>query len=195
MRKGNSMINQDLVKTQEILKKELGIKNLFELPKLSKIVINMGVKDVLIDKKNIEKGIEIMKQISGQRPKITKAKKAIAGFKLREGDSVGLVLTLRGKRMHDFFKKLVTIVFPRLRDFHGVSRDSFDGHGNYTLGFTETTVFPEIDPGKIDTARAGQGLEVVIVTTAKDNKSGFALLSAMGMPFKKVSAKGGSAIG
>ena len=183
MRKGNIAMDK---KARETLKKELGIENIMALPKLSKIVLNMGVKDVLIDKKNIEKGIEIMKEISGQKPKITKAKKAIAGFKLRQGDSVGLMVTLRGKRMHGFFRKLVTIVFPRFKDFHGVSKVSFDGNGNYTLGFTETTVFPEIDPGKIDKI---QGLEIVIVTTAKDDKRGFALLSAMGMPFVKVKSE------
>ena len=183
MRKGNIVMDK---KAQEILQKELGIKNPMALPNLSKIVINMGVKDALIDKKNVEKATAIMAEITGQKPKVTKAKKAIAGFKLREGEAIGLMVTLRGKRMRDFFKKLVTIVFPRLKDFHGVSRDSFDGHGNYTLGFTETTVFPEIDPGKIDKI---QGLEIVVVTTAKDNKRGFALLSTLGMPFRKLNIK------
>ena len=167
---------------QEMLKKELGIKNQMALPHLSKIVVNMGVKDALIDKKNLEKGSSIMGQITGQKPKITRAKKAIAGFKLREGDAIGLVVTLRGKRMYNFFKKLVTIVCPRFKDFHGVSRESFDGHGNYTLGLTETTVFPEIEPSGIDKI---QGLEIVIVTTAKEDKKGLALLSALGMPFQK----------
>ena len=110
------------------------------------------------------------------------AKKSIASFKLREGDEIGLMVTLRGKRMYDFYQKLVTIVFPRIRDFHGVDKKSFDGHGNYTLGFEESMVFTEIDPSKIDKI---QGLEISIVTKAKDDKQGYALLKALGMPFKK----------
>lgn len=173
------------VKNQEALQKELGIKNPMGLPKLRKIIVNMGVKNALVDKKNIEKASSILAQITGQKPKVTKAKKAIAGFKLRAGEPIGLMVTLRGERMQSFFKKLVSVVFPRLKDFHGVSKESFDGHGNYTLGFSETTVFPELDPSKIDTATLGQGLEIVIVTTAKDDKRGLALLSALGMPFAK----------
>ena len=166
----------------KILQKELGIKKSHAVPKLSKIVLNMGVKDALSDKKNIEKASEIMSQIAGQKPRIMKAKKSISSFKLREGDEVGLMATLRGKRMYDFYQKLTTIVLPRFRDFHGVKRESFDGHGNYTLGFEENTVFPEIDPSKIDRI---QGLEVSIVTTAKNNEEGYALLKALGMPFRK----------
>jgi len=171
--------------TKEIvnqLKKELGIKNNMALPKLLKIVVNMGVKDALLDKKSVEKAAGVIAQITGQKPKITKAKKSISTFKLREGDEVGLVVTLRGKRMYDFFEKITTIVLPRLRDFHGVKTTSFDKHGNYTLGFVESAVFPEIDPAKVDKI---QGLEVSIVTTAKDDKEGLALLKALGMPFKK----------
>jgi len=170
---------------KEIAKKlqtELGIKNTHAVPVLKKIVLNMGVKDALADKKNIEKSSEILGQIAGQKPKVMKAKKSIAAFKLREGDQIGLMVTLRGRMMYDFYQKLVTIVFPRIRDFHGVSNKSFDGHGNYTLGFSENTVFPEIDPSKIDRI---QGLEVSIVTTARDNKEGAALLKALGMPFRK----------
>jgi len=164
------------------LQTELEIKNPMSVPKLKKIVINMGVKDALADKKNIERASEILAQISGQKPKIVKAKKSIATFKLREGDEIGLVTTLRGDRMYDFFEKLVAIVFPRVRDFRGVGRNSFDGKGNYTLGFAESIVFPEIDPGKIDKI---QGLELSIVTTARNNKEGMALLEALGMPFVK----------
>ncbi|PIP74387.1 MAG: 50S ribosomal protein L5 [Candidatus Levybacteria bacterium CG_4_9_14_3_um_filter_35_16] len=164
------------------LKKELGIKNNMALPKLLKIVVNMGVKDALLDKKSVEKAAGILAQISGQKPKVTKAKKSIATFKLRAGDEVGLAVTLRGKRMYDFFEKITTIVLPRLRDFHGVKTTSFDKHGNYTLGFVESAVFPEIDLAKVDKI---QGLEISIVTTARDNKEGFALLKALGMPFKK----------
>lgn len=170
---------------KEIAKKletELGIKNVHAVPMLSKIVVNMGVKDAVLDKKNMEKAAEILALITGQKPRIMKAKKSISAFKLREGEEIGLMVTLRGKRMYDFYQKLVTIVFPRLRDFHGVKKESFDGHGNYTLGFAESTVFPEIDPSKIDKV---QGLEVSITTTAKNDEQGIALLRALGMPFAK----------
>lgn len=168
---------------KEKLQKESSLKNPMSVPSLSKIVINMGVKDALIDKKNLEKGTAVLAQITGQKPKWTSAKKSISSFKLREGDKIGLVVTLRGKKMYDFFERLISVVLPRFRDFHGVKKESFDGQGNYTLGFIESTVFPEIDPGKIDKA---QGFEVTIVTTANDNKTGFTLLKAMGMPFEKV---------
>ena len=164
------------------LKENLGIKNTYATPRLSKIVINMGVRDVLLDKKNMEKGSAILSRIAGQKAKVMKAKKAISTFKLRQGDEIALMVTLRGKRMYDFFEKLTKIVLPRIRNFSGVSRNSFDGRGNYTLGFPESTVFPEIDPGKVDKI---QGFEVSIVTSAADDKSGFALLKALGMPFVK----------
>lgn len=164
------------------LKEKLGIKNIFAVPHLSKILVNMGVKDAISDKKNMEKGASLMVKITGQKPKVTKAKKSISTFKLREGEEIGLVVTLRGKRMYDFFEKLTKIVLPRIRDFRGVRTTSFDGRGNYTLGFSESTVFPEIDPSTIDRI---QGLEINIVTTAKDDKEGFELLSIMGMPFQK----------
>lgn len=157
-------------------------KNIHAVPKIDKIVLNMGIKDALVDKKNIEEAAKILSLISGQHPKTTYAKKAISSFKLRKGDAIGLAVTLRGKRMYDFFDKLISIVLPRLRDFHGVSRDSFDQRGNYTLGFREHTVFPEIDPGKIEKVR---GLEITIATTAKNKEEGKALLEALGMPFKK----------
>lgn len=163
------------------LQSELGMRNVHQVPRLSKIMINMGVKDALLDKKNLEKAQEVLGKIAGQRPKIVKAKKSIATFKLRQGDEMALLVTLRGKRMYDFFEKLTKIVLPRLRDFHGVSQGSFDGHGNYTLGFTENTVFPEVDPAALDKIR---GLEVTIVTTAKNNDQGLVLLKALGMPFK-----------
>ncbi|MBI2195667.1 MAG: 50S ribosomal protein L5 [Candidatus Levybacteria bacterium] len=164
------------------LKEELGIKNVHQIPSMVKIVVNMGVKDAVIDKKNLELAKEQLTQVVGQKPKITKAKTSIAAFKLREGDKIGLVVTLRGRRMYEFFEKLVNVVFPRLRDFHGISKDSFDGRGNFTLGFSETTVFPEIDPGKVEKA---QGLEITIVTNAKDDKKAASLLTALGMPFQK----------
>ncbi len=165
------------------LKEDLGIKNVHRIPKLSKIVINMGVKDALVDKKNVDKAAEILGLIAGQKPAVMKAKKSISTFKLREGDPVGVMVTLRGKRMYDFYQKLTSIVFPRLRDFHGVKLNSFDGKGNYTLGFPESTVFPEIDPSRADKQ---QGLEISIVTTAKKDEEGRELLKALGMPFQKV---------
>lgn len=167
------------------LKEELGIKNSMAVPSLSKIVLNLGVRNATSDKKNIEIAASALAEIAGQKPKVTAAKKSIATFKLREGDKIGLVVTLRGKRMYDFFEKLVSIVFPRIRDFHGIKKNSFDGGGNYTLGFAEISVFPEIDVGKMDTALLGQGLEISIVTTAHDKKEGYAFLSALGMPFQK----------
>lgn len=168
------------------LQSKLGLKNVMAVPSLSKIVVNMGVKDAILDKKNLEKASVILSQVTGQKPKWTKAKKSISSFKLREGDKVGLVVTLRGKKMYDFFERLISVVMPRFRDFHGVGEAGFDGSGNYTLGFTESTVFPEIDPGKIDpSAGSGQGFEVTIVTTAGNDKKGFALLKALGMPFEK----------
>jgi large subunit ribosomal protein L5 len=164
------------------LKEELKLGNVMAVPSLSKIVINMGVKDAIADKKNMEKGAAILAQVTGQKPKWAIAKKSISSFKLREGDKIGLVVTLRGRRMYDFLERLISVVMPRFRDFHGVKKTSFDGNGNYTLGFTESTVFPEIDPGKIDKI---QGFEVTIATTAADDKGGFALLKALGMPFTK----------
>lgn len=165
------------------LQQTLKLKNSLAYPKLTKIVFNVGVKGALEDKKNIEKISQVLAQITGQKPKVTRAKKSIATFKLREGDLIGLVVTLRGKRMYSFFDKLVRIVMPRIRDFHGVRRGSFDGRGNYTLGFTEYSVFPEVDIGSIDRL---QGLEITIATNAKDDKTGFILFEALGMPFEKL---------
>lgn len=164
------------------VREKLGIKNPMATPRLSKITVNMGVKNAVADKKNVEEAAEILGQITGQKVKITKAKKSIASFKLREGEPIGVMATLRGERMYDFFQKLVAIVLPRLRDFRGVSGRSFDGRGNYTLGLSEYTVFPEIDPGKVNKV---QGLEVCVITTAKNNEEGMALLTILGMPFEK----------
>src|SRR3989344_8633099 len=164
------------------LKKELSLTNDMSIPKITKIVINAGIKDALSDKKNIDNALTILTQITGQKPKVTAAKKSIASFKLREGDKIGAMVTLRGKRMYDFLNKLIAIVFPRLRDFRGVETSKFDGRGNYSIGFSEIQVFPEIDPSKID---KNQSLQVTIITTAQDNKQGEALLRALGMPFAK----------
>lgn len=164
------------------LQTKLGIKNPMDVPMLSTIIVNMGVKEALSDKKSIQLTSGVLAQITGQKAKVTRAKKSIATFKLREGEEIGVMVTLRGKRMYDFFTRLTTIILPRIRDFHGTSTKQFDGHGNYALGFSEYTVFPEIDPGKMDKV---QGLQVVIKTTAKDDKEGVALLEALGMPFIK----------
>ncbi len=169
-------------KIAEQLKGELGIKNVMATPRITKIVVNIGVKDVLSDKKNIENSVAILAQITGQKPKVTAARKSIATFKLREGDKIGAAVTLRGKRMYDFYEKLVGIVLPRLRDFRGVSLKSFDGRGNYSMGFSEATVFPEVDTSKIE---KNQGLEITIVTSAKNDKEAMALLKSLGMPFAK----------
>lgn len=164
------------------LQKELNMKNPMSVPRISKIVVNMGVKDAVADKKNIEKMAVILGQITGQKAKITKAKKAIASFKLRIGDPIGLVVTLRGARMYDFYDKLTKIVLPRIKDFRGVKRTSFDKTGNYTLGLYEYSVFPEIDPGSVEKL---QGMEIVIVTNATNNQDAMSLLTALGMPFTK----------
>ena len=142
----------------------------------------MGVGRALDDPKYLESAANDLTVITGQKPAVRKAKKAVAAFKLKAGDTVGLMVTLRGKRMRDFFEKLVNIVLPRLRDFHGVSRKSFDGSGNYSLGIEEHTVFPEIDSNKVDRVK---GLEVTLVTTAKNDEEGLKLLEKLGMPFVK----------
>jgi large subunit ribosomal protein L5 len=168
------------------LQTALGVTNPMALPRLQKIVLNMGVKGAVADKKLIEKMAGALGEVSGQKPKVTRAKKAIAGFKLRQGDAIGLVVTLRGKRMYSFLDKLIRIVLPRLKDFRGVKRTSFDARGNYTLGLYEYSVFPEIDPASVDRL---QGMEIVFVMGAKSKKEGFALLEAMGMPFAKEAPK------
>lgn len=163
--------------------------NLLAKPKISKIVINIGLKEALSEKKVLESIGEQLRQITGQKPVTTFARKAIAAFKLREGEAIGLKVTLRGKRMNDFLKKLVQIVLPRVRDFKGVSPSGFDGRGNYTLGVTEMLIFPEIDFAKIDKDSLSQykakGLEITIVTTAENNEEGRKLLEEAGMPFSK----------
>lgn len=156
--------------------------NPFAKPKITKVVINMGLKEALLDKKVLESVSTQLAQITGQKPITTFARKAIAAFKLRKGDPIGVKVTLRGKRMDDFLKKLTGIVLPRVRDFKGVSVSGFDGRGNYTLGIEEILIFPEVDFAKIDKSR---GLEVTFVTTAKNNEEGKKLLEEMGMPFSK----------
>lgn len=161
---------------------ELKRKSLLSVPKLEKIVVNIGLKEALENSKAVEIVAKDLAVITGQKPIITKAKKAIAAFKLREGDKIGMKVTLRKKRMYDFLEKLIAIVLPRVRDFRGVSKDSFDKDGNYTLGLGEYLVFPEVDTGKIDKIR---GLEITLVIKAKAKEEAKRLLELMGMPFKK----------
>ena len=160
----------------------LGYKNQLEVPMLKKIVVNMGMGEAMSDSKYLDGGLNDMKAITGQKPLITRAKKSIATYKIREGGPVGCIVTLRGQRMYDFFSKLVNLVLPRLRDFKGVSPKSFDGRGSYNLGLKEQIVFPEIKYDKVDNIR---GMDIAIVTTARTNKEGLELLKALGMPFRK----------
>ncbi|MCQ2800540.1 MAG: 50S ribosomal protein L5 [Bacilli bacterium] len=153
-----------------------------QIPALSKIVINIGVGDATQDSKKLEEAVSELTLISGQKPIITKAKKSIATFKLREGQEIGCKVTLRGLRMYDFFDKLVSIALPRVRDFRGVSKNAFDGRGNYTLGIKEQLIFPEIDYDKVAKVR---GMDIVIVTTAKNDAEAYTLLELLGMPFHR----------
>lgn len=164
------------------LTEKFGYTSRMEVPKLEKIVLNMGVGDATTDSKYLDAALKELEVIAGQKPVITKAKKSIAGFKLREGNKIGCKVTLRGERMYIFLEKLVKIALPRVRDFRGISRGSFDGRGNYTLGIKEQLIFPEVDYDAIVKIR---GLDVVIVTTAKTNEEALELLSGFGLPFKK----------
>ena len=164
------------------LMKEIGIKNPLAVPKLEKIILNIGLGEALKDKSVLDKIGKQLAIISGQKPLATLARKSIAGFKLRKGNKIGLKVTLRGKRMYNFLEKLLTVVLPRVKDFRGVSPNSFDGFGNYTLGIEEQIVFPEIEFTEIGKIK---GLEITIVTSAKNNEEGKRLLELMGAPFKK----------
>ena len=156
--------------------------SVMEIPKLEKIVINMGCGDAVSNSKVLDDAVEELKIITGQKPVVTRAKKSIANFKLREGMPIGCKVTLRGERMYEFLDKLVSIALPRVRDFHGVSQDAFDGRGNYTLGVKEQLIFPEIN---FDKVKKVSGMDIVIVTTAKTDEEGRLLLKELGMPFKK----------
>lgn len=160
----------------------LGIKNSMAVPKLVKVIINCGLGEAIKDKKILEKMSAQLSIITGQMPIMTKAKKAISTFKLREGDPIGLKVTLRGKRMWDFTQRLIGIALPRVRDFQGISKHGFDGKGNYTLGIREQSIFPELDYALIDRTR---GFEVTCVTTARDDRSAMKLLEVIGFPFEK----------
>jgi len=164
------------------LKKSGGYKNVMQVPRLEKIVLNIGMGEAIRDAKAMEAAESDLVSISGQHPVVTRSKKSIAAFKLREGMPIGLRVTLRGNRMYEFFDKLVNAALPRMREFQGVSQNSFDGRGNYTIGFKDQIIFPEIDYDKVDKPR---GLEVTIVTTARTDDEGRQLLEALGMPFSK----------
>ena len=164
------------------LVKEFSYTTVMQAPKLDKVVINIGVGDAIADAKALEIAVAELTQISGQKPIITKAKKSIANFKLREGMEIGCKVTLRGEKMYQFLDKLVNIALPRVRDFRGVSKNAFDGRGNYTLGIKEQLIFPEINFDKVTRVR---GMDIVVVTTARTNEEGRALLSGLGMPFEK----------
>lgn len=161
---------------------KFGYKSIMQTPKVDKIVINMGVGDAVSNAKNLDKAVDELTVISGQKPLITKAKKSIAGFRLREGMPIGTKVTLRGDRMYDFLDKLVSVSLPRVRDFHGISNKAFDGRGNYTLGVKEQLIFPEVDYDKVDKVR---GMDIVIVTTANTDEESRELLTQLGMPFQK----------
>ena len=164
------------------LGEKFGRKNVNSLPRLEKIVLNMGVGSATQDKKDLADANEAMGLIAGQKPVITKARKSIAGFRLREGQAIGCKVTLRGDHMYEFMDRLFTLVLPRVRDFRGVSSKAFDGKGNYSLGLNEYLVFPELNPDKFVRS---QGMNIVFVTTAEDNDEGRELLRAFGMPFKE----------
>ena len=164
------------------LVEKFNYSSVMEVPKVDKIVINMGVGDAVSNAKNLDKAVDELTLISGQKPIITYAKKSVASFRLREGMAIGTKVTLRGERMYDFLDKLVTVSLPRVRDFRGISKRSFDGRGNYTLGVKEQLIFPEIDYDDVDKVR---GMDIVIVTTAKTDEESRELLTQLGMPFQK----------
>ena len=161
---------------------KFGYKNVMQVPKLEKIVINMGVGEARENAKILESAVKDMTEISGQKPVITKAKKSVANFKLREGMSIGCKVTLRGERMYEFADRLINLALPRVRDFRGVSADSFDGRGNYALGIKEQIIFPEIEYDKVDKVR---GMDIIFVTTARTDEEARELLRLFGMPFRK----------
>ena len=164
------------------LLKELELKNVMAVPRLHKIVVNMGVGEATQNAKILDPAVNELGQITGQKPVVTRAKKSIAAFKVREGQSIGAMVTLRGDRMYEFFDRLVNIVLPRVRDFRGVSTKSFDGRGNYTLGLRDQLIFPEIDYSKVEKLK---GMNITIVTTAQDDNGARALLKHFGMPFRQ----------
>ena len=163
------------------IQKELGMKNIMQVPRLEKIVLNIGLGEALQNPKLVESGVSQLKLIAGQAPVVTRSKKAISNFKLREGVAIGVSVTLRRKRMYDFFERLVSFALPRERDFKGLSPRSFDGRGNYTIGLKEQLIFPEIDYDKIEKI---QGMNITICTTARTDEEGRSLLTQMGLPLR-----------
>lgn len=161
---------------------EFGIKNPMAVPKIEKVVLNMGMGEAISNAKLLDTAVEELSTITGQKPVVTKAKKSIASFKLREGQSIGTMVTLRGEKMYEFLDRLINIALPRVRDFRGVPTKSFDGRGNYTLGVRDHLIFPEIDAGKVDKAK---GMNITIVTSAKNDEQARFLLRELGMPFGK----------
>jgi large subunit ribosomal protein L5 len=164
------------------LQQELGLRNIMQVPRPVKIVINMGVGDAIRESRQLDGAVRDLTAITGQKPQVTKAKQSIAGFKIREGQSIGAKVTLRGDRMWEFLDRLVSVALPRIRDFRGLSPRGFDGHGNFTLGLTEQLVFPEVDYDSIVKVR---GMDITVVTTAESNDQGRALLTALGFPFRQ----------
>lgn len=157
-------------------------KNIHQVPKIEKIAVNIGLGEAVANPKLIDQALEELALITGQRPKICRARKSIAGFKLRKGMPIGVMVTLRGKRMYDFLARLIHVALPRVRDFRGLARSGFDGRGNYTLGIADHTIFPELDVSKIDKVK---GMSVTIVTTAKTDEEAYELLKELGMPFRR----------
>ncbi|MGO2168887.1 50S ribosomal protein L5, partial [Pseudoalteromonas sp.] len=164
------------------LQEKFGFSSVMQVPQIEKITLNMGVGEALADKKILDNAVADLESISGQKALITKARKSVAGFKVREGYPIGCKVTLRGERMWDFFERLVSIAIPRIRDFRGVSAKSFDGRGNYSMGVREQIIFPEVDFDKVDRVR---GMDITITTSAKSDEEGRALLEAFNFPFKK----------
>ena len=167
------------------LRDQLGLTNVMQVPRFEKVVLNMGIGDAVKDGRMLDAALADLEVITGQKPVVTKARKSIAGFKLREGMAIGAKVTLRGDRMWEFLDRLVTLALPRIRDFRGLDPSAFDGHGNYTLGVTEQLIFPEVDYDKVLMVR---GMDITVVTTAKDDEQGLALLMAFGFPFPGLAA-------
>jgi large subunit ribosomal protein L5 len=164
------------------LREDFSLKNVHEIPKVSKVVVNMGVGEARENKNMLDGAVRDLGTITGQKPAVTRAKKPIAGFRLREGMPIGCKVTLRGERMWEFLDRLISIAIPRIRDFRGLSKKSFDGRGNYSMGLNEQIVFPEVD---LDSVQFVQGMDITIVTTAPDDEKALAMLEKLGMPFRK----------
>jgi large subunit ribosomal protein L5 len=184
---GPRLKDKYLTELRPKLQEELGKGNLLEVPRLEKIVLNMGVGRATVQSSLLDGAVADLTIIAGQKPKVTRAKKSIATFKLREGNAIGAKVTLRGARMWEFYDRLVSLAIPRIRDFRGLNPRSFDGRGNYTFGVTEQLIFPEIDYDKIDTVR---GMDITICTSGRTDDEGRALLRALGFPFRRTEAQG-----